>query len=173
MLTIDRLAADEAQRAGDDLVALLRNVVDDGASIGFLPPLDAEEARAYWQGVIEDLRRGPRVLLVARVAGALVGSVQLDPATRPNGRHRAEVQKLMVHSAARRNGVGRALVAAVEEVARELGRSLLVLDTRRGDVAEHLYRNAGYVQAGIIPNYALSPTGADDTVLFYKLLPEG
>lgn len=60
---------------------------------------------------------------------------------------------------------------AVESVARELDRPLLVLDTRQGDMAEQLYRKLGYIEAGVIPSYARSATGSlDATIIFYKLL---
>jgi len=171
MLTVAALTAADAIANLDDLTGLLRNVVDDGAAIGFMPPLAAEEACTYWRGIAADLANGPRVLLVAHSDGVLVGSVQLDPAMRPNGLHRAEVQKLMVHTVARRQGVGRALINAVEEAARELGRTLLVLDTRQDDAGESLYRSLGYIEAGSIPNYARSANGElHATVLFYKIL---
>jgi hypothetical protein len=41
---IDSLDAAGAARARADLVALLADAVDSGASLGFLPPLDAAEA---------------------------------------------------------------------------------------------------------------------------------
>jgi len=44
------------------LVALLQNVVDDGASIGFLRPLAADEAARYWQSVAAAIREKRRVL---------------------------------------------------------------------------------------------------------------
>src|SRR5439155_17150275 len=82
--------------------------VESGASIGFLPPLAPGEADAYWRTVVAALRQDTRVLLVARdAAGAVVGSAQLELAVRPNARHRAEVAKVMVHTQARRQGIGR------------------------------------------------------------------
>jgi ribosomal protein S18 acetylase RimI-like enzyme len=149
------------------LVELLIAVVDDGASVGFLPPLAPAEAEAYWRGV-----PGPGVaLLVAERAGRIVGTVQLQAAMRANGRHRAEVAKLMVDPAARRQGVGRQLMAAVEAVAAREGRSLLVLDTREGDPSNALYRALGYQEAGRIPGYARSASGQlDATVFYYKQL---
>ena len=110
---IEALTPATAEAARPALVALLRDAVDSGASIGFLPPLSEAEAGAYWDGVAGALDDGSRVLLVARDAAAgIVGSVQLDLAMRANARHRAEVSKLMVHRAARRRGIGRALMAA-------------------------------------------------------------
>ena len=50
-LRIDALDADRARLEQPSLVALLRDVVDDGGSVGFLPPLSEEDAREYWEGV--------------------------------------------------------------------------------------------------------------------------
>src|SRR5689334_23127473 len=84
------------------LVALLQDAVADGASLNFWHPLDAAAATAYWTTVGRDLAAGTRHLLVARDdTGQIVGTVQLVPAPQQNGAHRAEVQKLIVHTAAR------------------------------------------------------------------------
>lgn len=170
-LNIALMRAEEEQFVLPELVHLLQDAVDSGASVGFLPPLSAEEARAYWHEVFEEVGRGTQILLAARVKGQLAGSVQLALTHRPNGRHRAEVQKLFVLQAQRRRGTGRALMLAVEQVARAHARTLLVLDTRLGDAAEQLYRTLGYTEAGVIPAYALSAAGVlDSTIFFYKLL---
>jgi GNAT superfamily N-acetyltransferase len=163
-------AAAAAERPA--LVALLRDAVDGGASIGFLPPLGEAEASAYWDGVVAAMGDGSRVLLVARdAAGGIVGSAQLELAMRANARHRAEVSKVMVHRAARRRGLGRALMLAIEGHAHRLGRTTLVLDTRQGDPSEELYRGLGWTPAGAIPRYAASADGTlHTTALYYKLL---
>ena len=57
----------------------------------------------------------------------------------------------MVHRRARRRGVGRALMLALEDHARQLGRTTLILDTRQGDPSEDLYRAVGWTFAGAIP----------------------
>src|SRR5262249_3456026 len=112
--------------------------------------------------------KGSRLLWIAREPDrAVSGSVQLDLETRPNGTHRAEIMKLMVHSARRRRGIGRALMLAAESEARRLGRTTLVLDTRAGDTSERLYRALGWQLAGIIPRYARSADGALDPSAFY------
>ncbi|MBI1848083.1 MAG: GNAT family N-acetyltransferase [Candidatus Rokubacteria bacterium] len=163
-------AADVAPRRAA-LVALLEDAVDSGASIGFLAPLNPGEADAYWGAVLAPLRDGSRRLLVAEGADGLVGTVQLDLAMRPNGLHRAEVAKLMVHTRARRHGLGRVLMLAVEDEARRLGRTTLVLDTRAGDPSERLYQALGWHRFGLVPRYAKSSSGALDASAFYfKLL---
>jgi len=154
------------------LVGLLRDVVDGGASVGFLPPLAETEAAAYWESVAGVLRGGGRRLWIARGAdGAIIGTVQLDLAGQINGRHRAEVIRLMVHRGARQQGVGRALMEAAESEARRLGRTTLVLDTRQGDPSERLYRRLGWQLGGTIPGYARSADGTlHTTAFYYKLL---
>jgi ribosomal protein S18 acetylase RimI-like enzyme len=133
------------------------------------------DGEAYWGGVVEAVRDGSCFLLGAREAGgALVGTAQLLLATRPNGSHRAEVAKVIVHTKARRRGIGRALMQALEAGARGLGRTTLVLDTRRGDPSEQLYASVGYTLAGVIPRYARSAGGAlDPSAFYYRLLSEG
>jgi ribosomal protein S18 acetylase RimI-like enzyme len=151
----------------EELTELLIKVVAEGASIGFLPPLDREAANSYWTTVM-----APEVILfVARVNQQIAGTVQLHLCTKQNGTHRAEIAKLMTHPDFRRNGVGRALMEIAEERAKQESRSLLVLDTREGDVSNKLYTSIGYVKAGRIPHFAQSPTGElNATILYYKEL---
>jgi hypothetical protein len=61
-------------------------------------------------------------------------------------------------------------MADIENRARHLGRSLLTLDTRTGDGAEHLYASLGYETAGVIPGYAHDTTEdrLDATTIMYK-----
>lgn len=173
MYEIRTVTPEQLEEHSAAFVALLLDAVDSGASVGFVPPLETAAARTYWNGVRTALGGGNRILLAAVERDGVLGSVQLDLAAQPNGRHRAEVMKLMVHRAARRRGIGRALMAALEDAARRAGRSLLVLDTRVGDSAEQLYLGLGYVRAGVIPRYALSATGTlDATVYMYRELDQ-
>lgn len=171
MTTITTLSQEAAISALDALCLLLIDSVDNGASVGFLPPLSVEEADAYWRDVCADVGRGKVLLFGAQVNGQTVGTVQLQPSPKPNGSHRAEVAKLLVHSAFRRRGIGRALMAALEEEARRLNRTTLVLDTRLGDAGESLYTSVGYTKVGVVPAYVIDENGKPDaTVFYYKLL---
>lgn len=172
-LAIARLSAAEARALLPQLHELLHDAVDSGASVGFLPPLPAAEAEEYWQSVIAAIEAGHRVLLVARTpnVGKLLGAVQLDLATRPNSLLRAEVSKLLVHTRARRRGIARQLLKALETEARRLHRSTLILDTRHGDGAELLYQSMGYHFVGAIPAYFINHDGQPHaTAVYYKLL---
>jgi len=169
---VQELSAAAALSLKSGLGALLKDVVDGGAYVGFLPPLDGDEASAYWDGVAAALKGGGRRLWIARgTDGGIVGSVQLDLAAQANAGHRAEVIRLMVVSSGRRRGIGRALMEAAEAEARRLGRTTLVLDTRQGDPSEALYRGMGWQPAGTIPRYARSADGTlHTTTFYYKLL---
>jgi ribosomal protein S18 acetylase RimI-like enzyme len=77
----------------------------------------------------------------------------------------------MVHPAARRLGIARSLMVAIEEVARSAGKQLLVLDTIAEGAAEGLYRSLGYETAGQIPQYAMSTQGQlEPTTVMFKVL---
>ena len=165
------LNPEEAESNVHQLAELLIDAVDSGASVGFMPPLAEAEALAYWRDVIAAMRAGRRVLL-AVVDGSLVqGAVQLDLEMRANGNHRAEAMKLLVHRRSRRRGLARALMAELESTARRLGRTLLIIDTRKGGDADKLCESLGYVRYGEVPKYARSAGGdLHTTAFFYRPL---
>jgi len=165
---IEELARPAAESDIRALAALLVDAVASGASVGFLDTLTQEEAEAWWRKRLADDRA---IVFVARDGDGIAGTVQLLPAPMPNQPHRADVAKLQVHRRARGQGLGRALMDAIEARARAAGFTLLTLDTKRGDAAEKLYEATGWTRVGVIPNYALDPDGAPcDTVVFYKQL---
>jgi acetyltransferase len=145
--------------------------VADGASIGFLHPMPAGEAEVWWRGVAEGVAAGDILLWAISDSEGPVGTIQLHPVGKPNGAHRAEMAKLMVHPRSRGRGLARQLMAVAEQTARDLGRRLLVLDTVEGGVADRLYRRLGWTEAGRIPDFALkSGGGSEATVVFWKAL---
>jgi ribosomal protein S18 acetylase RimI-like enzyme len=170
---IELLTSETARGRQGDLVELLQDAVDSGASVGFLPPLSRETASDYWLSVFADVDAGHRILLGAMDGAKLVGSVQLELARKPNAAHRAEVQRLLVSRSVRRQGIGERLMRELHELAREHGRSLLVLDTRQGDPSELLYQKLGYTRAGVIPEYARSASGSLDASAFYYVFVPG
>lgn len=172
-IAIESLGSNDLDGALPELAALLRACVHSGASIGFILPHSDADAAGFWTGkVFPAVRSGRVVLLVARADGRIAGTVQLDCDTPGNQPHRAEARKLLVHPGARRNGIGRSLMQALEVEAARQGRSLITLDTRTGDDAEPLYRSLGYATVGVIPGYCLDTeaTRLDSTTIMYKNL---
>ncbi|WP_246283086.1 GNAT family N-acetyltransferase [Marinifaba aquimaris] len=157
------------QGVEEQLVRLFVGCIDDGASLGFLKPAEAGEILSYWHGVEQDLKANQRRLFVAMDRGEIVGTVQLALSVKANGAHRGEVQKLMVAKSSQGQGYSKQLMMALEVQAKALALSLLVLDSRLGDIASLLYKKLGFSQAGIIPDYVLNSDGLlEATVVFYK-----
>ena len=154
----------------DQLANVLMDCVEGGASVSFMQPLTQERAAAFWRKVALGVAAGERALLVAEDAQGVCGTVQLVLDQPENQPHRADLSKLLVHRRVRRQGVGEALMRAAEDMARDCGKTLLVLDTA-SDTAERIYERLGWVRVGVIPGYALLPQGGlCDTVLFYREL---
>ncbi|MFF7589191.1 GNAT family N-acetyltransferase [Kitasatospora purpeofusca] len=196
MYTVRPVTAEELLGAAERLGGLLADTVDGGASVGFLAPLDPGAAADWWRALAPDVGAGRLLLWVAYPepdaesesdadadAGAdagsgsgagrrIAGTVQLRPASTANGRHRAEVAKLMVHRADRGHGLAGRLLAALEAAAVGRGIRTLVLDTETDSPAERLYAAAGWTRVGTVPDFATDPAGAPRaTTLYYKALP--
>jgi acetyltransferase len=153
-------------------IDLLQESVDAGASLGFHAPLAAHDALAYWESLRPQLESNARVLLAAYADGRVVGTGQLSLAPWSNGRHRALLEKVIVAAVMRGRGIGKALVLALQEAARLHGRSLLLINARRDDPAELLYKRMGYREFGIIPGYTITAEGQrHDNVCLYRELP--
>jgi GNAT superfamily N-acetyltransferase len=112
---IDLLSGETVTARLPELGGLLTDAVQNGASVGFVLPLADGVVEAYWRKVGAEVSAGHKLLFAAfDEGGRLVGSAQLALEQRANGRHRAEVQKVMVLAAHRGHGLGAALMARVE-----------------------------------------------------------
>ena len=170
-LDICTLKAPVADSALDELASVLVDCVAGGAIVSFLAPFSQHDGLKFFRWVAASVAAGETVLLAAKLDGRIIGTVQLGLDTPPNQPHRADVKKMLVHRSARRSGVGAALMAAVENEAKQRDRWLLVLDTVPGENGYRLYKRAGWTEIGVIPNYALFPDGRlCDTAMFWKRL---
>ncbi|MFN8222859.1 MAG: GNAT family N-acetyltransferase [Gaiellales bacterium] len=168
--TIRRLDA-LGEREVAELAEVLVDCVDGGAGVSFVHPLSIEKARAFWTRIGVGVEAGTHAVLVAEDAEGIVGTVQLILAMPENQPHRADLAKMLVHRRGRRRGLGSALLDAAEALARELGRTLLVLDTNTGSDAERLYARMGWTRVGEVPGFSIEPRGGlRATTFFYKQL---
>ena len=61
---------------------------------------------------------------------------------------------------------------AADDLARDCGKTLLVLDAVTGGDAYRLYARLGWQEVGAIPDYALMPyEGSCSTTYFYRRVP--
>ena len=130
-------------------------------------------ATAFWRRVADGVAAGERALLVAEDAQGICGTVHLVLDMPENQPHRADVTKMLVHRRARRCGVATDLMSAADALARDCGRTLLVLDTVTGSDADRLYTRLGWHRVGAIHDYALFPRGGlCSATIFYRNVGE-
>lgn len=170
-IRIESTTCEGLERRLPDLVSLLCESVNAGASLGFLPPLTPPDSREYWRSLRPELASGRRLLMVACAGDRAIGAGQLALPSWPNARHRAELQKLFVATSRRGQGVGRSIVSALHFAARLHQRTLIILNTRRGDPTEAFYQALGYHAVGVTPGYTIGPGGERfDNVTLYHVL---
>lgn len=172
MTTLRRLhSINDAQI--DQLADVLIDCVEGGASVGFMLPLSRERAIAFWRRVARGVAEGERAILIAEDEHGICGTVQLQLDLPDNQPHRADLMKMLVHRRARRRGLGEQLMRGAESLAKDCGRTLLVLDAVADGDAARLYTRLGWVRVGDIPNYALFPDGRFcATTYFYRDLAQ-
>lgn len=169
--TIELADASRLEERLPQLITLLQDAVNQGASVGFLAPLVTPLARAYWQDVAMQVAAGKKMIWLAEGSSTLLGAVQLEPCRRENGLQRGEVQKLFILSQARRLGIAASLMDTLEQHALDNRIRTLYLDTEEGSPAEVFYQRLGYYRVGTIPDYAHTSTGQPcATAIYYKQL---
>lgn len=161
-MEIVELGAADVEQHADELAQLLLDAHESNMALGMAAPLTREVAADAW-------RQLSGVLFAAVADGVVVGAVNLAPATTPNGRHRAEVQKLAVRLDRRGGGIGAALLEAAAERAREEGLRLLWLTTHADTRSDGFYVAHGWTRMGVMPQYSQAPDGRYATNAFFYL----
>jgi len=161
------LSADGVRAAADELAQLLLDAHASNMALGLRGPLTAEHARETWLDTAARLDPERRVLLVALEDGAVVGTVQVVRAEAENGQHRAEIVRLAVRRDRRGSGIGKALLEAAAERARQLGLRVLWLSTHAGTASDRFYEAAGWSRLGELPLYSERPDGTFVGSAFY------
>jgi GNAT superfamily N-acetyltransferase len=156
---VEVLAPDAFEPAIPDLAALLVDAVESGASVSFLAGLDLRRATEWWQDRTRDVQTDALVMIVARDGGRIVGCAGLVPARFENSAHRAEVIKVLVLRSHRHQGIASAILRELERAALERGRWLLILDTAVDVGAEALYSRNGWLDLGVVPDFAVGTDG--------------
>jgi GNAT superfamily N-acetyltransferase len=168
---IVELSPDEVRAAADQLAQLLLDAHESNMALGLAAPLTREHARDAWIDTAGRLVEGRRVLLAAvEDDGRVVGTVQIVRAEAENGDHRAEIVRLAVRGDRRGSGIGRALLDAAAERARELGLRMLWLTTHEGTGSDRFYEAVGWTRVGVLPLYSTRPDGTFAGGVFYALV---
>jgi GNAT superfamily N-acetyltransferase len=170
MIEVRTLDAACVELHSHELAQLLLDAHASNMALGLVAPLTPERAADAYRETAARLVPGELVLFGAFDGDRVVGAVQLRRNEAENGRHRGEIQRLVVRADARGQGVGRALMEAATGYARELGLHLLWLTTHADSDAERLYAALGWTHGGGIPDYAQLPDGRLAANVFYYLV---
>ncbi|WP_202308596.1 GNAT family N-acetyltransferase [Dryocola clanedunensis] len=154
-----------------ELATLLLDSMASGASVGYQQPLSREEAENTFYRLRSALDKGELLMWIARDEQGLVGFVRLELCLEPDGLNRAVIKSLLVHRRARRRGIAKQLITALEKAALANHRGLISLDIQAGTPAEAFYRAQGYRCLGELPDYLRSQDGYyHPAVIYYKRL---
>ncbi|KAI7322448.1 hypothetical protein KC315_g8819 [Hortaea werneckii] len=166
----------------DQLATIHRDcVLQDGTLATFIPDeqgnLDISKVIKYWSDRSEQVAKGAREIILQftdSTQSELAGFVSLDMPSSETGPFRGMVEKMLVSPQHRYKGVARRVMAGLESVAIERGRTVLFLDTVIGSGAEFVYPKLGYKLVGVIPKYGIHPISRElvDEMFFYKDLRE-
>ena len=152
------------------LVNLIKDSVANNYSVGFMQDSTEADFEKFWLDEIAkcDSQNG---IFIALADEEVLGSVIVTRELRANGRHRAELRKLLVHSKAQKMGIGTALEKLATSFAKEIGLKLLYLDSATSYLINGVYEKWGWTKSGEIPNFAKNPDGSlVSTWFFYKIL---
>lgn len=162
--------ADITSAMKDSLVQLLKDAVDNNFSVGFMRDSTEADFDKFWSDEIA-LCESENRLFLAVSENQVQGCVIVTREQRANGRHRGELRKLMVHSKAQGVGIGTKLEEAATSYARQIGLTLLYLDSATNFLVNGVYEKWGWSKSGEIPQFAKNPDGElVSTWFFYKLL---
>lgn len=158
----------------EQLTKLLYRCVLGGASVGYTDAeTQVDDMRNYWLSVNHSLSTNTFKLITTVIDGQIVGVVGLELCTKPNGKHRGEICKLLVSPDHRHKGIAQQLMQKAEQIAWERGITLLTLDTITKGMTVSLYRFLGWQVSGEIPEFAQAVDGKfEATTIMFKLKPE-
>jgi GNAT superfamily N-acetyltransferase len=159
-------AVDDVLRG--ELLACWTDVSNAGGAVGFVPPVDRGDVAPVLGRLLEGVHSGRDVLAVLTVDGATAGWAALVGSLSPLRRHWATVLRVQVHPSRQGQGLGRALMAGVHDIARHRGWEFLSLTARGGTGVDAFYRGLGYREVGRLPGAIRVAPGDDrDEILLH------
>ncbi|MFI9763416.1 GNAT family N-acetyltransferase [Streptomyces sp. NPDC051963] len=156
----------------DEVLTLWADVSNAGGSVGFVPPVTADEIRPELVKHLAAMAEGRTRLLVGRdAAGTVAATAFITHNTHRLMTHWVWLYTVMVHPRHQGRGYGRDLLAAAENAVRTLdGIEAIRLTCRGGLGLERFYGSCGYKEVGRIPG-AIRVAPGDDRDDIVMLLP--
>ena len=146
----------------DELLACWTDVSNAGGAVGFVPPVTRDDVAPVLGRLLEGVHSGRDVLAVLSVDGVTAGWATLVGFSSPLRKHWATVLRVQVHPSRQGQGLGRALMEGVHDIARSRGLEFLHLGARGGTGVDDFYRGLGYTEVGRVPG-AIRVAPGDDS----------
>lgn len=156
----------------DGLVTLWADVSNAGGSVGFVPPVTADDIRPEMVKHLGAMVEGRcRPLVGYDEDGAVAATAFLTLNTHRLMRHWLWLYTVMVHPRHQGKGYGRDLLAAAADAARSIeGIEAIRLTCRGGTGVDRFYASCGYKEVGRVPD-AIRVAPGDDRDDIMMLLP--
>ena len=138
------------------ILSLMNIVLAREDTIGFSKPLSVVEGRAVVQVVVSAVEGGKKRIMLLRAAddGLVIGHLLLTPSTLPNCHHIGEVSRVFVHPDFRGISAIRMGMISLLKKCDTLGIEVLKLDVRANTRIHKLWRSLGFLEIGIMEDYA-------------------
>jgi GNAT superfamily N-acetyltransferase len=143
------------------LLSCWTDVVNAGGAVGFVAPVTRADVAPWLDATLVAVRNGRDALCVLEVDGEPAGFAVLVADDSPLKPHWCTVRRVQVHPSRQGDGLGRALMRGVQEIARARGWEFLQLSVRGGTGTEAFYAGLGYAEVGRFPG-ALRLAPGDD-----------
>lgn len=136
------------------LIELYNSVIKNESILGYQSELTATEAEIVQQEIARSVESGGQELMFAKFQNEVVGMVLLTPSKLPNCAHRVELSKGLISNEYRNKGILQKALLEIGCRAVSKGYTQIVLDVRAGTRSEKIWRKAGFIQYGLLEDYA-------------------
>ena len=155
----------------DDIVKqymnLTNEVIKKTHSIGFIDGLTFDTAKKF----LEDTLSKPRTaLLLVFEDRRLIATGYLEDSGYPSTQHYGKISKVMVDPKFQGKSIGKKIMVELENRARELGYTHMLVSTWDIDYIVKFYKKCGYTQVGVIPEFVKYKGEFHDSHNFTKKL---
>lgn len=155
-----------SEELADRLIQIWIEVGNAGGAVGVPVPTERKHVEPLADKALYRVREGDEYLVVAYDGEEIVGFGFLDRGRGPLFRHWAMIKRLQVQPSRQGEGIGAALLAAMERFASELGLEQLHLTVRGGTGIEKFYVRHGYDVVAVIPDIIRVAPGDDRDELY-------
>ena len=135
-----------------ELLDLWVRVVNAGGTVGFVPPVTAEDVQLTAHQAFARTSAGLQDLAVAFEGDRVVGMGFLDHGEPPLAAHLGTVRRLMRTPELHGTGVGAVVLAALEQAALRHGLGRVTVEVRGGRGKEWWYEARGYTVDAALPD---------------------